>query len=403
MTRHALISGASVAGPALAHRLAATGWDTTVVERAPRLRDEGHNIDVRGAGREVARRMGVEDDIRAAGTHERGLRFVDDDGRAVASFPVDTTSRLDGPTAELEILRGELSRVLYEHTRGSTDYRFDTQITGLDDRGDRVTATLSDGSTVDADLVVIAEGLRSRTRDLVFPGVNVRELGMYMAYLTIPRDPADDGWWNWHHVPGARGVHLRPDNLGTSRALLTFLSDVRGLDSLRRADQVAVLRATFADAGWITPRILDAIDDAPLYFDAVGQGVAARWSSGRVALLGDSAFCASPIGGGSTSLALIGAEVLAGELAGDTDHRAALTRYERILRPLVREVQDNRPPVELANPRTARGIRGLRAMARVGASRPARRIAGMFGRETPAPIEAFELPDYPAQPVARTR
>ncbi len=259
MTRHALISGASIAGPALAHQLAARGWRTTVLERAPQRREEGHNIDVRGAAREVARRMGIEDDIRAANTREIGMRFVDDDGSPVASFPMAAAGRVDGPTAELEILRGELSRILYEHTCGTTEYRFSTQITELTDHGGHVTAALDDGTAIDADLVVIAEGLRSRTRDLVLP-LEVTELGMYIAYFTIPRRDSDDQWWNWHHVPGSRAVHLRPDNLGTTRAMLSFLSDVRGLEDLDRADQIAILRRTFADVGGAAPRILAELD-----------------------------------------------------------------------------------------------------------------------------------------------
>ena len=230
---HALISGAGIAGPALAHQLAARGWQTTVVERFPQRRDEGHNIDVRGAAREVARRMGIEDDIRAANTTEIGMRFINDDGSAAASFPMDGSGRREGTTAELEILRGELSRILIEHTRDTTEYRFDTQIADLTDHGDHVTAVLDDGTSIEADLVVIAEGLRSRTRDLVLP-VAVTDLGMYIAYLTIPRQDSDDRWWNWQHVPESRSIHLRPDNLGTTRAMLTFLSTVRGLEDLDR-------------------------------------------------------------------------------------------------------------------------------------------------------------------------
>ena len=166
MTRpHALISGAGIAGPALAHQLAAHGWQTTVVERFPQRRDEGHNIDVRGAAREVARRMGIEDDIRAANTTEVGMRFVNDDGSAAASFPMNGSGG-SGPTAELEILRGELSRILIEHTRDSTEYRFNTQIAALTDHDDRISVVLDDGTSIDADLFVIAEGLRSRTSDL---------------------------------------------------------------------------------------------------------------------------------------------------------------------------------------------------------------------------------------------
>ncbi len=200
--------------------------------------------------------------IRAANTGEIGMRFVRDDGSPAASFPMNAPGETDGPTAELEILRGELSRILIEHTRDRTEYRFDTQIADLTDHGDHVTAALDDGTAIDADLVVIAEGLRSRPRQFVTT-VEVNELGMYFAYLTVPRHDSDDQWWNWQHAPGSLGVHLRPDNLGTTRAILTFVSDVRGLEDLGRADQIAILRRTFADVGDVATRILAELDDAP--------------------------------------------------------------------------------------------------------------------------------------------
>jgi 2-polyprenyl-6-methoxyphenol hydroxylase-like FAD-dependent oxidoreductase len=401
MAQHALISGASIAGPALAHQLAARGWNTTVLERAPQRRDEGHNIDVRGAAREVVRRMGIEDEIRAANTREIGMRFVDDEGSPVASFPMGAPGKGDGPTAELEILRGELSRILYEQTRDTSEYRFDTQIIHLADHDDHVTAMLDDGSAIDADLVVIAEGLRSRTRDLVLP-VDVTELGMYVAYLTIPRQDSDDTWWNWYHAPGSRTVHLRPDNLGTTRAMLSFLSDVRGLEDLGRADQIEILRRTFADVGWAAPRILDELDRAPLYFDAIGQVRAPRWSQGRVALLGDAAFCASPVGGGSASLALVGAYVLATELSRTSDHFVALARYEEFMRPHVDAAQQVYPRVlRAANPRTVGGIRALHTGARVVASSFGRTVTSLIGeRLSKVAAEDISLPTYPGLPTA---
>ena len=325
MSRHALISGASIAGPALAHELTARGWRTTVVERAPRLRDEGQNIDVRGAGREVLRRMDLEDAALAAGTGEVGLRFVDDDGAAVAEFPAGQGDTAGG-TAEMEILRGELSRLLYERTSERTDYRFGEQIRELTDHGDGVTARLAGGEEIDADLVVVAEGTHSRTRDLVLPPdepAEVTELGLQVAYLTIPRTADDDRWWRWHSAPGSRSTSLRPDNRGTTRAMLAFLSDVRGLGELDRDAQVTVLRRTYADVGWQAPRVLAALDDAAMYFDAVAQIRLPRWSTGRTVLLGDAAWATGPFGTGTT-LALVGAYILAGELGQDSDTAAAL-------------------------------------------------------------------------------
>jgi 2-polyprenyl-6-methoxyphenol hydroxylase-like FAD-dependent oxidoreductase len=397
---HALISGAGIAGPALAHQLAARGWQTTIVERFPERRDEGHNIDVRGAAREVVRRMGIDGDIRAANTTEVGMRFISADGSAAASFPMNSSGRSEGPTAELEILRGELSRILIEHTRDTTEYRFGTQIADLTDHGDGVTAVLDDDTSIDADLLVVAEGLRSRTRDLVMP-VAVTDLGMYIAYLTIPRQESDDRWWNWQQIPGSRAIHLRPDNLGSTRAMLSFLSGVRGLEDLGRDDQIAILRRTFADAGSAAERILPQLDDAPMYFDAIGQVRAPRWSKGRVALLGDAAFCPSPVGGGGSSLALIGAYVLAGELSRTDDPRSALTRYEQFMRPHVISAQQVRPVVlRRASPQTRAGIRALHAGARVVASPAVRKglsaLGSRFGRSA---AEDVTLPDFPLSPV----
>ena len=205
-----LITGASVAGPALAWWLHRYGWAPTLLERAPGPREAGQNIDVRGAGREVARRMGIEETIRARGTGEQGTRFVDERGRTIAAFEAEPGE--DGPAAELEILRGELARILVgltadvpevEHLYGDHVVAIE-QGEGADDAG--VEVTLAGGETRRFDLLVVAEGLRSHTRDLVFgppstgasesgDGITIRDLGMYTAYGTIERTPDDDAWW----------------------------------------------------------------------------------------------------------------------------------------------------------------------------------------------------------------
>ncbi len=401
ISRHAIISGAGLAGSALAHQLASRGWQTTVLERFPQRRGEGQNVDVRGAAREVVRRMGIEDAIRAANTGEIGMRFLRADGSVGASFPMNALGDVDGPTAELEILRGELSRILIELTREHSDYRFNTQIADLTDHGDYVTTTLNDGTTMDADLVVIAEGLRSRSRKFV-TSAEVTELGMYFAYLTIARRDTDDQWWNWQHAPGSLGVHLRPDNLGTTRAILTFVSDVRGLEDLDRADQIAILRRTFADSGALAPRILAELDDVPMYFDAAGKVRTPNWSKGRIALLGDAAFCNATFGGVGTSMALIGAYVLAGELSQVDDHRTALARYEHFMRRHVESAgQVNANTVRRANPRTPAGIRALHAGARLAsgpAGRAAMKVLGKRLVRTAA--DEMVLPEYPVTPTS---
>lgn len=388
-----LISGASIAGPALAHWLNAAGWRTTVVERIDGLREAGQNVDVRGASREVVRRMGLEKELFAAATGEEGTEFVDGRGRTIAAFP-GSASAIDGATAELEILRGELSRVIYESTQPATEYVFGDQITGLTDTGDRVDVTFRHGPPRSFDLVVIAEGLTSRTRSLVMPGAQISHLGLYMAYLTIPRTAADNSWWRWFHAPGRRQVTLRPDNFGTIRATLAFMTEVRGLEDLRQEDQSTILRRTFAGAGWETPRVLDGLDLAPYYFDAVGQVRIPRWSTGRVGLVGDAAYCAAPLSGMGTSLALVGAYVLAAELASGTGHPQAFDRYERRMRPYVAGAQKLPPGAPgIAYPRTTAGVRTLRTLARLAGSAPARRLA-LGDRLSSPPAGNITLPDF---------
>ncbi|KAA0117225.1 FAD-dependent oxidoreductase [Mycolicibacterium sp. P9-22] len=382
-----MISGAGIGGPALAHQLAAHGWTTTVLERYPERRDDGQNVDIRGAAREVIRRMGIDSEVRAANTTEVGMRFLRADGSTAVSFPVSPGT--DGPTAELEILRGELSRILIERS-ATTEFRFGTQIVDATDHGDWVSVALDDGSTLDADLLVIAEGLYSRSRRFVATPP-VEDLGMYLTYATIPRRDDDDNWWNWQHATESRSVHLRPDNLGTTRAMLTFVSDVRGLAELGRDDLVTILRRTFADLGGAAPRILADLEaGAPIYFSSVGQMSSPVWSRGRIALLGDAAHCNATFGGAGTSLALLGGYILAGELGAGADVDVALIRYQRRMKPFI----DAAPLVRsrflrMINPRTRAGIRVLHTVSGVA--------AGPIGRAANAVVAAAgKLPIMPA-------
>lgn len=392
-TKTALISGASIAGPALAYWLTTYGWQVTIIERAPRLRDGGQNIDVRGAGRTVARRMGIEDDIRDATTGELGTEFVRPDGSTVARFPAGT-SDTEGATAELEILRGDLARLLVDATPDSVEYVFGNSITAIDDQDDHVWVSFDHGDDRSFDLVAIADGMNSRTRRLVFGSApTIRPLGLNVSYLTIPRTAADSDWARWCNAPGGRTMTLRPDTKGTIRATMSFLSPPGADDGLTPDEQKALLREKFADAGWEAQRILTGLDqEADLYVEHIGQVKAPAWTSGRVALLGDAAYCASPISGMGTSLALVGAYVLAGEIAAHVDHSDAFRGYERIMRPYVSQAQQLPPGApRIANPRTRAGIAVLNTAAKVGASRAFRAIGG---RLFSPPADKIDLPDY---------
>ena len=393
--RSVLISGASIAGPALAFWLNRYGWDCTIVERAPELRTGGQNIDIRGAGRQVLRRAGLEDAVREANTGEIGTRFLGDQGSVVAEFPVRKTDTA-GATAELEILRGDLAKILVDASSDDTEYIFGDHIVALDDTDDGVRVTFNSGLEREFDLVIAADGMRSSTRDLVFgDSVVIKPLGMEMTYLTIPRTDTDTSWWNWYNEPGGLAVTLRPDRHGTTRAVLTSIiygSD-RSSSRLTPEQHKSRLRQQFKNVGWEAPRVLAQLDSTDdMYVDTLGQVKAEHWSRGRIALAGDAAWCASPVSGMGTSLSIVGAYVLAGELAAHVDHRDAFAGYERIMRPYVDQAQQLPPGVpRVANPTSRAGVALFHAGVRLASTRVAGRLGARFS--TP-PADALELPDY---------
>ncbi len=391
----ALVTGGSIGGPALAWSLTAAGYEVTLQERAAAIRDAGQNIDVRDSGHDVLRAMGLRDAVAAEGTGELGMRMYDDRGRPYAEFPVEVGR--DGPTAELEILRGKLSRLLLGLTRDTAAHRYGTYVTGLVEDSANVDVTFADGTAERYDIVVVAEGRRSRTRDLVLGGA-LQYVGreQYLAYGRIPRRAEDDDWWRWLTATGNRMISLRPDNTGTIRANLTFLAPALGLDRLDHAAQMTVLRERFADVGWETPRILDGFAAAPqeFYLESADRVRLSRWSRGRVAVVGDAAWGAGPTGMGTT-LALVGAYVLAGELAAaGGNHLAAFAAYEQVMRGYVDDVQDvPRSVLRAVLPRTRTGLTLTRAAYRAAASRPVRALSAnpLLSRGG----QKFVLPAYP--------
>ncbi|MCO8274951.1 FAD-dependent monooxygenase [Actinoplanes sp. TRM 88003] len=388
MSARILVTGAGIAGPAVAYWLAEAGFEVVVAERAGALREGGQNIDVRATGREVIRRMGLEDAVRGRNTGEIGTRFVTEAGSVVSEFPVGGDG---GPTAELEILRGALSRLLVDACPEDVDWRFGAEIVAIeqDDHGAEVTFATGRERF---DLVVIAEGAGSATRRLVFGDEpRERELGMYVTYGTIEREPQDDNWWNFLVTPEARQISLRPDDVGTMRAMLNFRADTPVLEGLSAYETRRELCRRFADLGWEVPRILDGFEVADdLYVEWLRQIQCPAWHRGRVVLLGDAAWCVTPIGGGGTSLALTGAYVLAAFLSRG-EPAEAFARYEEWMRPLVDDAQQLPPGVpRIAAPESWAGVQALRLGTKVAALPLVRTLAG---RLTSGPVAERDLPE----------
>ena len=260
---------------------------------------------------------------------------------------------------------------------GGVDVRFGQQISAIDETEVGARVRFADDQSEKFDLVVIAEGATSRSRRLVFGDVPQRSLGLYTAYGTIARQRADDLWWTWYTAPGGRTVNLRPDNTGTTRVALSFLSAPSDYERQSLADQKATLRRIFQDAGWRVSAILDLIDGTDeLYLDYLTQVRAPSYSRGSVVLLGDAAWCATPISGVGTTLALIGAYVLAGELSGAGSVGDRLRAYQRAMQAFVAPAQKLPPGApRLAHPKTTLGVAVLRTGLRIVGSRPARALS----------------------------
>src|ERR1700744_79024 len=301
---HALICGASIAGPATAYWLSRHGWDTTLIERAGQLRPDGQNIDIRGAARDVIRRMGLEDAAWQHGTGEKGTQFVDAQGHVRAQY--DATDPGDGPTAEMEILRGELSRLLIDRLDGQTELITGDHVTAIADSRDTARVSFGDGADRPFYLIFVAEGTQSSTRDLIFGrSVPVRPVGLYMAWLAIPPEPHDTDWWRWYNAPGRRVATLRPGTAGPAepadtKATLSFVSDLPGLDRLDEGAQRQLLNAVFTGAGWEVPRILAALDHTGWFLEHLIQVLLRRWTAGHAALVGDAAWAPTPVTGRGT-------------------------------------------------------------------------------------------------------
>jgi 2-polyprenyl-6-methoxyphenol hydroxylase-like FAD-dependent oxidoreductase len=392
--RHILISGASVAGPALAYWLARHGFRPTVVERAPQLRGGGYAVDFRGAAHlSVLAKMGLLDRIREQQTHLATTTYVDAEGRPVASMPAGIFA------GDVEILRGDLGRILYEATRDDTEYLFGDTITGLRQDADGVQVTFGQAAPRTFDLVIGADGLHSHVRGLAFPGRPdpVRDLGLYVSIFSVPDRYGLDHEGLLYSVPGKTAAVFSAPRTGQAVAQFFFTApDGRPLEVNYHdpGQQQKILASVFEDVGWQVPDLLGQLPGAAdFYFDSVSQVRLDRWAAGRVALIGDAGYAAGP-GGNGTGTAVVAAYVLAGELAATRgDYRTAFGRYERLLRPYVARGQKQaRGGRDFLAPATAKKIRQRDRFFRMLPYLPAKGLIRYLSTRT---ATAITLPEYP--------
>ncbi|HTU62076.1 MAG TPA: FAD-dependent monooxygenase, partial [Polyangiales bacterium] len=335
-----LISGAGIAGPALAWWLARYGVQSVVVERSADLRVGGHAIDIRGVALDVVEHMGVMEEVRRAKTELRTLSFVRGAGKGTIDIPI---ARAMAGRRDLEIVRDDLSRILYEASRQDAEYIFGDAIAKLEPSSSKVKVTFESGTTRTFDVVVGADGQHSVTRRLAFgpEATFTRRFGAYLSIFGIPNLFDLEDRVLLYNEPGRAAASYSTVGNRSAKALL-LLRSTRPYEELREeAAQKRFLAEAFRDAGWETRRLIDALATcSDFYFDEIAQIHMPRWSEGRVVLLGDAAHGPSPLSGQGTSLALVGALVLADALVTHSQPSAAFAAYEAHMRPFVKANQE---------------------------------------------------------------
>lgn len=394
-----LISGASVAGPVLAYWLSRYGMDVTVVERSPVLRKTGgHAIDLFRPAMEISERMGVLPQIEAHATGTRVLRAH----RLWAARP----ARIDYLKLEramsdrhVEIMRDDLSEIYYDAGRYDVDFRFGNQIAAIADDG---TVSFTHGPSERFDIVVGADGLHSGVRQLVFGEVPETFLGGYLSVVSVPKALARDGEMTGYFEPDRVAMVYTADHLDDARAVFIFRPpqpidyDHRAVE--RQKDQ---LRNAFTGVSAEVDRWLEEVERTPtFYFDAITQLELPTWSRGRVTLVGDAGYCPGPAVGGSTSLAVYGAYVLAGELArSGGDHTAAFAASERTMMPSVLGSRKlARTNAKTIVPGSRLGVMALVGVGRLISTLPLG-LTQSIARLNNTGIRLYDtmpLPDYPA-------
>ncbi|WP_329005772.1 FAD-dependent monooxygenase [Kribbella sp. NBC_00709] len=333
---HVIICGAGIAGLALANRLSALGQEVTVLERSPGPRAQGYMIDFFGPGYDAMRAMGLVPALEEVAYHVDEAVLVDEHGRRRAG--IDILQFAEGDL--LSLMRPDLERVLREHLPPAVDLRYGATLVGVTPRDDGVQIELADGTTLDADLLIGADGIHSAARRLVFGPESsyLRFLGFHTAAYSFD----------------APGIH---DEVGGRFCLTDTIGQQFGFYALRdgrvasfavhRApepvaptDLRAAIKSTYAGLGWVVPEALALCpDEVEIYYDAVAQIQMPRWNSGRVALVGDACGAVSLLAGQGASLGIAGAFVLAEKVVGASSIEAGLAEYEQVWRPVVEEKQ----------------------------------------------------------------
>ncbi|MCT7660551.1 FAD-dependent monooxygenase [Mycobacterium deserti] len=338
-----LISGVGVAGPALAYWLHRRGHRPILVERMPQLRVGGHAVDIRGTALEVVRRMGLVSAVRDARTQIDTLSVVRPDGRRTYDIRLRPSHETRGDH-DVEIMRDDLVRILFDAIAEDVEVVFGDWLCAIaPHENGGVAVEFEHGSPREVDVVIGADGHHSSVRELTFGPEDrfTTHLGAYLSIYTLDNALGLADQAVLYNEPGRGAAMFTVRGNERAKAVLLFRSRPLDIDFGDPGMQWALLRERFDGMGWETARLIDALPHAhDFYFDEMSQVKMPYWSKGRVGLLGDAGFGPSPMSGQGTSLALIGAYLLAHHLSNTADPVEALALWESGFRQTVTQNQD---------------------------------------------------------------
>lgn len=411
-----LINGAGVAGTALANFLIRSkqDYDITVVERASKFRTGGTQLDLKSFGAPLVKKLGLIDGVRERSIHETAFTFVDTKGREWARFPVNEAGKgYEGITSEYEIMRADLVAVLYEGSKalvmnpfveGSQKlrYLFGKHGIELTQRGSKVNVIFSDGSSDEYDLIVGADGQYSMTRRLLWePEKNgdstLSYTGLSAAYFHMQKteEEAKSTLFKNCLLAGPKGLSLRYAHKDFTQAMLTAptTEEHKKMSKQPVEKQKELWEKLFKGFRWEGKRMLAELQNTDdFYMTPVAQVKVDSWSKGRVVLVGDAGYCPSVMTGRGTTVSLVGAYVLAGELARHGENiDVALKSYEKVLRPFVEKAQEL-PPMGLGIFRSKLGV-GIFYILLAVISKL--RIDSLLSALMKEEKGTWELPEYP--------
>ncbi|KAL8671453.1 MAG: hypothetical protein Q9168_004041 [Polycauliona sp. 1 TL-2023] len=407
-----LVSGSGIAGSSFAFCLLRAYPDAniTIVERDPALRLTGASVDIRSSAVDIVKWMGVEPTIREHTTNEKGVQFVDANGKAVATLEATGDTRVQSFTSEYEIFRGALTKILSDPIIGRVTTIFDETVHHYEERDDGVFVTFTKSKAVKKyDLLIAADGVRSKIRAAMVnakPDEHITSKGCHVAYFTIKKDLLQGGQLaKWYNATNRRGIFLRPDPdpAGRTRGnlmVITTDSDVETRqkldDAVRQGNEsfMTLMEDQFKDAGWLAPEVLQGMRQSDdFYCSLFGRVRSPKLQEGRVVLLGDAGYATPGIG---TSLAIIGGYVLAGELLNHGgDISKALKAYEDIMLPHVNKMPNMESGMQYLNPQTWWGIKARNLVLGTVTGLKLDKLAAMVSSALGYTESKVAMPDYP--------